>query len=181
MGAWIEILFIIRKIVQKSVAPLVGAWIEILPRGTDQHCHLVAPLVGAWIEIVSSSISVSGMPSLPLWERGLKSLFAVVSGLDTFVAPLVGAWIEIPSLILTLLFVIVAPLVGAWIEISLSSLSFCTRSSLPLWERGLKFLYMMYYILCYHVAPLVGAWIEMRFYRKTRRTFSRRSPCGSVD
>ena len=33
----------------------------------------VAPLVGAWIEIPSVNVSlVLPLPSLPLWERGLK-------------------------------------------------------------------------------------------------------------
>ena len=65
------------------------------------HCSpifTVAPLVGAWIEIVPVlHISLYGIQSLPLWERGLKlGIFTHNSPLST-VAPLVGAWIEIAS------------------------------------------------------------------------------------
>ena len=57
-----------------AVAPLVGAWIEIAHRGTGLKMQQVAPLVGAWIEIfMSSSFKFPDFPSLPLWERGLKS------------------------------------------------------------------------------------------------------------
>ena len=76
--------------------------------------------------------------SLPLWERGLKSLCRVF-GMLSPVAPLVGAWIEILRLLFYQAVVLVAPLVGAWIEITTVSDSSC----FPL------------------VAPLVGAWIEM--------------------
>ena len=34
------------------VAPLVGAWIEILYLLKEYRMYLVAPLVGAWIEIL---------------------------------------------------------------------------------------------------------------------------------
>ncbi len=34
--------------------------------------------------------------------------------------------------------------------------------SLPLWERGLKLLYLFLVVSLIVVAPLVGAWIEMR-------------------
>ena len=56
--------------------------------------------------------------SLPLWERGLKSLLVLrLRGL-LIVAPLVGAWIEMYVVLLVGGFLqIVAPLVGAWIEI----------------------------------------------------------------
>ena len=33
----------------------------------------VAPLVGAWIEIANRADAAMEKPSLPLWERGLKS------------------------------------------------------------------------------------------------------------
>ena len=56
------------------------------------------------------------------------------------VAPLVGAWIEIQSALSVLQKAWVAPLVGAWIEITVAITPFLTSSSsLPLWERGLKF------------------------------------------
>ena len=61
----------------------------------------------------------------------------------------------------------VAPLAGAWIEIlCVQGHVFCIES-LPLRERGLKFLSSC--IICivwYEVAPLAGAWIEMNYYRR---------------
>ena len=54
--------------------------------------------------------------SLPLWERGLKSLSRHAEPVVKFVAPLVGAWIEICSVLVMILNFPVAPLVGAWIE-----------------------------------------------------------------
>ena len=74
VGAWIEISAIHCYLSNEVVAPLVGAWIEIL-RGTLSDVRfLVAPLVGAWIEIFSSPTSRNANWSLPLWERGLKSI-----------------------------------------------------------------------------------------------------------
>ena len=77
----------------------------------------------------------------------------------------------------------VAPLVGAWIEIGfygrdlpdLKSLPLWERGlkylyriqaniligSLPLWERGLKFMRIWFLLPAMLVAPLVGAWIEI--------------------
>ena len=58
-----------------DVAPLVGAWIEIQGLTPVLYSYLVAPLVGAWIEISrTGSYWDSEDKSLPLWERGLKSL-----------------------------------------------------------------------------------------------------------
>ena len=62
------------------VAPLVGARIEILfLLRTYRKCS-VAPLVGARIEMETRPIKYSKLPSLPSWERGLKSDPAVVAG-----------------------------------------------------------------------------------------------------
>ena len=55
----------------------------------------VAPLVGAWIEIPQLRRIRLLFPSLPLWERGLKSTMAKLDQILQAVAPLVGAWIEI--------------------------------------------------------------------------------------
>ncbi len=121
------------------------------------------------------------MGSLPLRERGLKSLLPVC-----FFAP-----------------AIVAPLAGAWVEISL-----CTRPwrgpvpSLPLRERGLKYYDAKTYataemvaplagawveittsisnFLDHPVAPLAGAWVEMSRYTSVGYVVLSRSPCGSV-
>ena len=59
--------------------------------------------------------------SLPLWERGLKSLFHFPLLSGPAVAPLVGAWIEILLLPRPRYVIHVAPLVGAWIEIKINS------------------------------------------------------------
>ena len=73
VGAWIEIMQLLRGQPECAVAPLVGAWIEIqILRGVFVN-RIVAPLVGAWIEI----------------KEKLSPMLR-----DT-VAPLVGAWIEI--------------------------------------------------------------------------------------
>ena len=92
--------------------------------------------MGAWIEIAALSFVPFG----------------------NLVAPLVGAWIEICFLRSFYDPYVVAPLVGAWIEI----LNFCAcrfaYSSLPSWERGLK--YLPYTVIRLHI---------------------RRSPRGSVD
>ena len=36
--------------------------------------YSVAPRVGAWIEILQYPVTRAGNESLPVWERGLKSL-----------------------------------------------------------------------------------------------------------
>ncbi len=77
--------------------------------------------------------------SLPSWERGLKSLTAIIMSVICIVAPLVGAWIEIVHEAFTIFEIDVAPLVGAWIEIPK-----CGSVNDP-----------------DLVAPLVGAWIEI--------------------
>ena len=78
-----------------TVAPFVGAWIEI----TNLFCFFViqavAPFVGAWIEISVILANTIVFPSLPSWERGLKSLQVDLTGVGVQVAPFVGAWIEI--------------------------------------------------------------------------------------
>ena len=117
VGAWIEIYNHFELIDEKAVAPLVGAWIEIgIKDGLDDY-ESVAPLVGAWIEI-----EICGMG----YRKAL-------------VAPLVGAWIEICYGWNFCRFVCVAPLVGAWIEITNVPIVGRTTSSLPSWERGLKY------------------------------------------
>ena len=71
------------------VAPLVGAWIEISWTAAIPLLSRVAPLVGAWIEISMASAYI-GIPSgsLPLWERGLKSVTLVVLFILTESLPL---------------------------------------------------------------------------------------------
>ena len=51
----------------------MGAWIEIILIGDLVLYYLVAPHMGAWIEIAISKMAEYCIPSLPTWERGLKS------------------------------------------------------------------------------------------------------------
>ena len=81
---------------------------------------LVAPRVGAWIEISSSGANPSSSPSLPAWERGLKSSCFYLNCFYIQVAPRVGAWIEIPTSGGATTHRQVAPRVGAWIEMPVS-------------------------------------------------------------
>ena len=118
------------------VAPLVGAWIEISALTGTPFPYLVAPLVGAWIEIFWFCSDFNSQK----------------------VAPLVGAWIEISKSVADTFSTTVAPLVGAWIEIYAYQKYLPFSTSLPSWERGLKF-------------PI----------RQTKAVFHRRSPRGSVD
>ena len=121
---------------------------------------IVAPYMGAWIETPFHRYFSPCIPSLPIWERGLKQSPQFPWKAAISVAPYMGAWIEtirpsdkeIPNS--------VAPYMGAWIE-TCKPISFChsgfvapymgawietlipaqrqPRSvSLPIWERGLK-------------------------------------------
>ena len=93
-----------------------------------------------------------------------------------------GAWIEIYILGKIFCVTIVAPLVGAWIEIYERTGYGTGEGSLPLWERGLKFVRILGTDISIIVAPLVGAWIEISYLLPhIRQTLHRRSPCGSVD
>ncbi len=139
VGAWIEIDKIKRASTWISVAPLVGAWIEIVNALQANFENLVAPLVGAWIEIPRWCPKKKGSVSLPSWERGLKFPPPKNSYLTKHVAPLVGAWIEIYNHFELIDEKAVAPLVGAWIEITNVPIVGRTTSSLPSWERGLKY------------------------------------------
>ena len=55
--------------------------------------------------------------SLPLRERGLKSLFPYSASAPLIVAPFAGAWIEIQRHNTPPAIRRVAPFAGAWIEI----------------------------------------------------------------
>ena len=93
-----------------------------------------------------------------------------------------GAWIEIwiqPDFFSGST---VAPLVGAWIEIPMHQAHLASGfPSLPLWERGLKFSFLLGVEMSVRVAPLVGAWIEIYADLVSSPSDARRSPCGSVD
>ena len=78
----------------------------------------VAPRVGAWI------------------ETGKKNTHNDRAG----VAPRVGAWIETSILSAPNTVTLVAPRVGAWIETRGTLHYISSKTSLPVWERGLKLL-----------------------------------------
>ena len=61
-----------------------------------------------------------------------------------------------------MLIVWVAPLAGAWIEIALDGVNQLPVMSLPLRERGLKYLEPKESWQHRGVAPLAGAWIEIK-------------------
>ena len=74
--------------------------------------------MGAWVEMEFFIKIIIENPSLPSWERGLKSFIIRCYRVRLVVAPLVGAWVEIKLCC----FISehenwVAPLVGAWVEI----------------------------------------------------------------
>ena len=77
------------------------------------------------------------------------------------VAPFVGVWIEIPMLPSVLSGYTVAPFVGVWIEIEPAFRCRNNKRSLPSWECGLKFNYLLHFCDLKIVAPFVGVWIEI--------------------
>ena len=78
------------------------------------------------------------------------------------VAPHAGAWIEIVSITAILYQSPVAPHAGAWIEIIFGSRTETYRSpSLPMRERGLKWMRSTIFWMVRRVAPHAGAWIEI--------------------
>ena len=56
------------------VAPRVGAWIETERGLQGLLVQGVAPRVGAWIETQYYALKSQGIPSHPVWVRGLKHL-----------------------------------------------------------------------------------------------------------
>ncbi len=75
---------------------------------------------------------------------------------------------------------LVAPLVGAWIEIAPLSPPFRWTVSLPLWERGLKFLFFLCYLIDSLSLPLWERGLKC-ISKMLGVGYKRRSPCGSVD
>ena len=64
----------------------------------------------------------------------------------------------------------VAPRAGAWIEICLALTLSLVLSSLPVRERGLKFVSLGDRIAGLEVAPRAGAWIEIVHIGRDRST-----------
>ena len=159
--------------------------------------------MGAWIEIDRKIPSLGAHQSLPLWERGLKSVHSINLRKQVQVAPLVGAWIEIFTFAYPDSFKIVAPLVGAWIEIAEAAQYAIDNIVAPLVGAWIEIAEAAQYAIDNIVAPLVGAWIEIQSALSVLqkawvaplvgawieihnnepykiKSFSR-SPCGSVD
>ena len=63
---------VINSTIRNTVAPLVGAWIEIVLLIKICLMMMVAPLVGAWIEMLNCEMFSESVLSLLSWERGLK-------------------------------------------------------------------------------------------------------------
>ena len=141
----------------------------------------VAPLVGAWIEIDRKIPSLGAHQSLPLWERGLKSVHSINLRKQVQVAPLVGAWIEIFTFAYPDSFKIVAPLVGAWIEIAEAAQYAIDNIVAPLVGAWIEIQSALSVLQKAWVAPLVGAWIEIHNNEPYKIKSFSRSPCGSVD
>ena len=60
------------------------------------------------------------LPSLPLWECGLKLIGVLSNHSFVVVTPFVGVWIEIYHVDGTTFSKSVTPFVGVWIEITVS-------------------------------------------------------------
>ena len=102
--------------------------------------------------------------SLPMRERGLKSLRLRTARRPGAVAPHAGAWIEIGRTRWNTPSATVAPHAGAWIEIPTRTSEDGAHESLPMRERGLKFVNEVALGRAKHVAPHAGAWIEILGY-----------------
>ena len=101
--------------------------------------------------------------------------------MHNYVAPLVGAWIEIfvdisrDSLIKSL------PLWERGLKFLCLHRIGCLHKSLPLWERGLKFEMIYDISLTRSSLPLWERGLKYFQKRSKKRSRNGRSPCGSVD
>ena len=117
----------------------MGAWIEIaFNKKARERSKKSLPLWERGLKSMLPCMRPLCVASLPLWERGLKYLPIMRAARAYSVAPLVGAWIEINVSMHSPRVLAVAPLVGAWIEIHSTPIFGFKIPSLPLWERGLK-------------------------------------------
>ena len=99
----------------------------------------VVPRVGAWIETSDISICIFSLQrSYPVWVRGLKLHTELKDKSAYLVVPRVGAWIETFIRIQPHLMRKVVPRVGAWIETPNIVKRRRSRTSYPVWVRGLK-------------------------------------------
>ncbi len=98
----------------------------------------VAPFVGVWIEISDYDYRAVCLPSLPLWECGLKSNTVNEFFTTLMSLPLWECGLKFKYMRIILNPELVAPFVGVWIEIYLKIQIDYNLKSLPLWECGLK-------------------------------------------
>ena len=55
-----------------GVTPYVGVWIETFAISLFIYCNKVTPYVGVWIETKALLWLLVSLPSLLMWECGLK-------------------------------------------------------------------------------------------------------------
>jgi len=78
---------------------------------------MVAPRAGAWIEIVKFAFNLAELKSLPVRERGLKSLCLWILFRQSKSLPVRERGLKLPCQLLSNIRLSVAPRAGAWIEI----------------------------------------------------------------
>ena len=81
MGAWIETHDVGFDLFLQLVAPRVGAWIETRLIQPLLTLFFVAPRVGAWIETATATFAAMSNRSHPVWVRGLKLVFMLISSM----------------------------------------------------------------------------------------------------
>ena len=57
-----------------GVTPYVGVWIETFAISLFIYCNKVTPYVGVWIETKALLWLLVSLPSLLMWECGLKHM-----------------------------------------------------------------------------------------------------------
>ena len=95
--AWIEINSLSPMPRIWTVASLAEAWIEIYYNPDNEESAIVASLAEAWIEMSYAVSKGTGITSLPLRKRGLKSWKCDGQLAGSTVASLAEAWIEIAT------------------------------------------------------------------------------------
>ena len=158
MGAWIEILNLIRKKLWKQGR--TPRWvrglksISILWDLLKQKSH---PTMGAWIEIALSSASscerIDVAPHDGCVDWNIFNSFVVY--ISNMSHPTMGAWIEIPVRTLQRLYI--------------------SRRT-PRWVRGLKCYSYKYQWSNYVSHPTMGAWIEIYLCMIFKTMLSRSHP-----
>ena len=143
----------------RDVAPRAGAWVEMSKEGLYADAACVAPRAGAWVEISE--------------EFQADIVYDV--------APRAGAWVEIMSAGNSGCSRKVAPRAGTWVEMHPNCQALFRILSLPVRERGLKWL------VCPSPAveadaslPVRERGLKLRERGAYEKRPSCRSPCGSV-